>query len=72
MAIEEIFSEGNMKLELHVEEHDGLYGVAAYFDVGEYKGKFFMGATAAQEVGKGLIEKGEIAHAKNVEGQKIN
>ncbi len=72
MTIEDVFSEGHMKLELSVEEHEGIYGVAAYFDVGEYKGKFFMGATAAREVGKGLIEKGEIAHEKNIQGQKIN
>ena len=72
MAIEDIFSEGNMKLELHVEEHDGLYGVAAYFDIGEYKGKFFMGANAAQEVGRGLSEKGKLAYEKNLQGTKIN
>ena len=72
MANDEVFGVGNIKLDLSVEEHEGLYGVAAYFDIGEYKGKFFIGANAAEEIGKKLVEKGKEAYEKNLQNTKIN
>lgn len=72
MANDEVFGVGNIKLDLRVEENEGLYGVAAYFDIGEYRGKFFIGANAAEEIGKNLVEKGKAAYEKNLQSTKIN